>query len=206
MFRLAARPLVRRLCVLPTRQPLFALVDLTTAPCQTTRTQHVRFLATTSSQTAAVSEEPATVVTKKRPWLMWVGGIIVSLCAIDTFLLWDDERDKNARMAQLSREEAEFRAQLVDEWKDKPTLLHTKAIFKYQMGGLMGLRDIQIGDTMEVLEQETGPNKLYALCRTRTEDGDIASIGWYPMEFMEEIVTQATKETKAPRKKFLGLF
>mmetsp|Transcript_8346 Transcript_8346/g.10945 ORF Transcript_8346/g.10945 Transcript_8346/m.10945 type:complete len:189 (-) Transcript_8346:123-689(-) len=161
-----------------------------------------------STQTASVGQRPPSLVavpnssfrrsygsiaaaepesSKRSPLLMGIGGTIVLLCTIDTFLLYQDEKDKKDRMTQLSKEESVFRDGLLKKWKDKPTILHSKAIIKYEMGGTMGLRNVVVGDSMEVLEQNTGPNNNYSLCRTRDEDGNIVSIGWYPMEMMEEI-------------------
>jgi hypothetical protein len=67
------------------------------------------------------------------------------------------------------------------------------------MSGLMGIRGVSLNQKLEVLEEGVGPKKAYATCRRRDAGtGEIQSIGWYPIGFMEKV--------KKPRRKILGLF
>lgn len=90
-------------------------------------------------------------------------------------------------MIKAITEEAEKRrTALYEEWKDKPALYRCKIIREYKnMGGSHGLRGLEVGDLVEVLEEKVGlgNDMNYHLCRVIKND----QIGWYPIGFMEPV-------------------
>ena len=51
------------------------------------------------------------------------------------------------------------------------------------------MKHARVSDVVEVLEENVGPknDKLYHLCRKKTQDGQVMSIGWFPIRFLEKI-------------------
>lgn len=134
-------------------------------------------------------------------WLMWFGIVLMGVLVIDNVLQYQLEQEAQAKTRQLAKEEEEFRQTLQQEWQDKPALFLVKAIIKYQMGGTMGLRNVTVGDVLQVLQENVGPNQGYYLCCTRNDDGEMISIGWYPTSFVEKIHEEKVITTTESRKK-----
>jgi hypothetical protein len=51
------------------------------------------------------------------------------------------------------------------------------------------LRNIVVGDVVEIMEEDIGPNKAYHLCRSvpSSSNREKGSIGWYPSQYMEKL-------------------
>jgi hypothetical protein len=50
------------------------------------------------------------------------------------------------------------------------------------LNGTLMLQDVQVGDVVQVVTADVGPDQAYHLCRSST------SVGWYPREFLERVV------------------
>lgn len=112
-----------------------------------------------------------------------------------------DKQETMQTIEQLNREEEEARKQFFDTHKDQPTLYETVVKFEYKMSGTRGLKGVALQERLEVVQESVGPNGTYATCRRRDPaTGEIVSIGWYPLSFMEKI------EKPQKRQKFLSLF
>jgi len=86
----------------------------------------------------------------------------------------------------LSEETRQKRQALLEEGKDKPALYNCVVKESYKMGGSHGLEDVKVNDIVEILQEGVGPGGSYHLCRTRDQEGNVVSIGWYPIGFMEK--------------------
>ena len=115
--------------------------------------------------------------------LGWTG---LAVFALDRYLQYTDRQDAMNMVGMLSEESRQKRQVLLEEWKDKPTLYKCIVKESYKMGGSHGLKDVQVNDIVEVLQEGVGPGESYHLCRTRDEEGSVKSIGWYPIAFMEK--------------------
>jgi hypothetical protein len=122
---------------------------------------------------------------------MGIGSAGLLLLTIDRYLQYlqySERRDVFGMVGSLQEVEARKRAEIFEMYKDKPVLYHAKVIFKYQMSGTHGLKSVKLGDTLQVLEEGVGPGQGYSMCRKRNEEsGEVASIGWYPVTFVERI-------------------
>ena len=146
----------------------------------------------------------ATPSGRGSPFLMGLGSFVIGLLLVDNVLQYQYTKEAEDKIAQLAKEEQEQRQALLEEWKEKPSLFSAKAVIEYKMGGTMGLRGVDVGDVMEVIQEHVGPNKGYYLCRTRDSlTGEVSAVGWYPRSFMEKV---DSSQQPAEKSKFLGLF
>ena len=156
-------------------------------------------LGSTNTTTTSHAPKERRVV---NPIMLGIGSLILGLLVVDNVLQYLDASAAQQQIAQLAKEEEETRQGLLEEWKDRPALFVAKVIIQYKMGGTMGLRDtVAVGDVVEIVQENVGPNQGYNLCRTRTAEGDVSAVGWYPKSFVEPIPVAPAK-----RVKFLGLF
>lgn len=118
---------------------------------------------------------------------------------VDQVLQYMDRTEAKKAISELQQAEDMARKEFFEQYKDKPILHECIVKFEYKMSGTRGLKGVSLNDRLEVLEEGVGPNGTYATCRRRDAAGNIASIGWYPLSFMEKV-------EKKPRKKFLGMF
>jgi hypothetical protein len=133
--------------------------------------------------------------------LILIGWFLLGLLTSDRILQYMDRQEAKATVAKLQKEEEEERRLFFESHKDLPTLHVTRVKFEYKMSGTRGLKGVSLNEHLEVVDEGVGPNGTYATCRRRNDAGEIVSIGWYPLSFMEKI------ESKTARpKKFLGLF
>lgn len=118
--------------------------------------------------------------------------------AVDRFLQYQQRRtkeDSGDMIMAIAEEASRRRMALYEAWQNKPALYRCTIVREYKsMGGSHGLRDVQIGDVVEVLEENVGRGheKNYHLCRVVDDDaaaagGKVVRIGWYPIGFMERI-------------------
>lgn len=128
--------------------------------------------------------------------LIATGWILLGLVTVDQILQYLDRTEARKTVAELQQSEDEARRGFYDQYKDQPVLHECIVRSEYKMSGTRGLKGVSLDDRLEVVEEGVGPNGSYAVCRRRDVAGNIASIGWYPVSFME----------KVPRKKFLGIF
>lgn len=131
--------------------------------------------------------------------MIGTGWILLGILAVDQFLQYTDKKEAKETIAALMKEEDEARKEFFDTYKDKPVLHEAIVKFEYKMSGTRGLKGVSLDERLEVVEEGVGTNGTYATCRRRDPNtGEILSIGWYPLSFMEKV--------EKPRQKFLGLF
>ena len=132
--------------------------------------------------------------------LLTIGWTGLALLALDRYLQYQQftqRTDANAMVQTMEEEIKREKFRLHQEWKDKPALFSCVIRRSYkQMSGSHGLRDVDVGDVVEILEEGVGPEKAYNLCRIqRKEQGMEERIGWFPIAFMEKVA--ATEEKKS---------
>ena len=109
------------------------------------------------------------------------------------------QRREAVQMVKTMEEEiARDKRQLHWRWRGAPVLFHCVIRRAYKpMSGSHGLRGVEVGDVVEILQEGVGPDKAYNLCRMRgkkgsgagvgEEEGDDFQIGWFPIPFMEKV-------------------
>lgn len=136
-------------------------------------------------------------------WFVGLGWALLGLVVLDQVLQYRQEEEAQDRRSLLARMQYEADTENVADFDGtlpalfrcrvvlvEPSLDGTKMLMK---GG--GLR---LGDVVEVLEADVGPNRAYHLCRLRRQLSGTASnsnvtksmspsIGWYPVEFLERV-------------------
>lgn len=161
--------------------------------------------STTTAAAAAEATAAAAAATLRTPKqrggnvLIGFGWFLLGLMAVDQGLQYTDRQHAQSTINELRQAEEEARQVFFEQHKDLPVLHETVVKFEYKMSGTRGLKGVKLHDRLQVLEEGVGPNGTYATCRRiDANTGDILSIGWYPLSFMEKV--------EKPRKKFLGLF
>lgn len=156
----------------------------------------------TSSRNATPTSSDPPEKPKRGSVLIATGWIILGLLTVDRVLQYMDHSQAQSAVAELREAEDKARQEFYEAHKDLPVLHETVVKFEYKMSGTRGLKGVSLNDRLEVLEEGVGPNGTYATCRKRDENtGAIASIGWYPLSFMEKV-----EQAQRPKRKFLGLF
>ena len=81
----------------------------------------------------------------------------------------------------------------MEEESSKPSLFQCRvmAVPKY-FDGTKSLMGVEVGDVVDVLEEQVGPGGTYNLCRLVRQERDgkkesIISVGWYPMSCLEKL-------------------
>jgi hypothetical protein len=126
-------------------------------------------------------------------WLIRGGWALLSLLLVDRYLQYSEKLEALDMINQVREETLQKRAQLLADSKDKPILFTCVVREQYGMGGSHGLENVKKGDLVEVVEEAVGPDQYYNLCRTRNSDGDVLSVGWYPIGYLEKV--KATKKS-----------
>jgi hypothetical protein len=114
----------------------------------------------------------------------------LGLVTIDQILQYrqEQEAEEHRRVLYQMQEDANQHNQA--QWDDSlPTLFQCKIIHtEPSLDGTKMLRHVGVGDVVEILETDIGPNQAYHLCRrinpTSNRPG---SIGWYPIQYLERI-------------------
>jgi hypothetical protein len=73
--------------------------------------------------------------------------------------------DKEEMIQEIVYSAQQQRRLLYQQYRTAPTLYQGKVIRYYKMGGSHGLYNIQLGDIVDVLEENVGPQQAYHLCR-----------------------------------------
>jgi hypothetical protein len=137
----------------------------------------------------------------KSKWRQWWddGSILITLgwsglalLAFDRYLLYQIQTDAHDMMQDLAVEATRQQDALRQQWAHQPALFECVIRREYKnMGGSMGLSNVQVGDVVQVVQERVGPQQSYHLCRiTRYDHGNghtSGSIGWYPIDFMEKV-------------------
>ena len=121
----------------------------------------------------------------------WTG---LGLLTIDRVLQYMDRADADQIVDMIHRENDQKRQELLGRYWDAPTLYKSTVKMEYKMGGSHGLKGVKENDIVEVLQEEVGPGNYYNLCRTVDEKGDVQSIGWYPVSYLEQVPEKTKKK------------
>jgi hypothetical protein len=125
-----------------------------------------------------------------------LGWTLLGLVALDQALQYRQEQEAKEHMRVLVVMQQEANEQNQAEWDTSlPTLFQCKIVHtEHSLDGTKMLRNIKVGDVVEVMEEDLGPNKAYHLCRfvpssLSNNNREKGSIGWYPSEYMEKLET-----------------
>jgi len=115
---------------------------------------------------------------------------------VDRVLQYQQQHEIDDTVQQMQAETEYKRQALLTKYQDVPTLLRCVVRHEYKMGGSHGLSTkVQLGQVLEVLQEGVGPGQAYNVCRVRdAETGQVVSVGWYPMAFLEPIVEKEEKK------------
>ena len=122
--------------------------------------------------------------------LIKVGWALLGLVAVDQLLQYRQEQEAQEHMLMLRSMQHEADEYNEAKWNTAlPTLFRCKITHtEHSLDGTKVLKNIKVGDVVEVMEAEVGPNKAYNLCRSVPASNlEKKSIGWYPSEFMERV-------------------
>ena len=133
-----------------------------------------------------------------------LGWTLLGLLLVDQVLQYQQKQERDRLLRDL-QEEANARNPMPPAWSesdnyndenDKST--HHVMDAKYQckvlriessLDGTHVLRGIAVGDVVDVLEENVGPNSHYHLCRRHRggHQHNDGSIGWYPIQFLQKV-------------------
>lgn len=118
-----------------------------------------------------------------------LGWTLLGLVALDQVLQYRQQQEANERIELLSSMQHEADEMNQVEWDiSLPTLFQCKILHvEPSLDGTKMLSNIRAGDIVEIMESGVGPNKAYHLCKRPAEGRRKESIGWYPIQFMENI-------------------
>jgi hypothetical protein len=119
-----------------------------------------------------------------------LGWTLLGLVALDQALQYRQEQEAKEHMRLLVEMQQEANEQNQPEWDTSlPTLFQCKIVHtEHSLDGIKMLRNITVGDVVEVMEEDIGPNEAYHLCRfVPSSNREKGSIGWYPSKYMEKL-------------------
>jgi hypothetical protein len=119
---------------------------------------------------------------------MILGFAIIAVVAIDQGLAY---RQRTEREALLNQLRSEFRrsqnSKEQDDWYNMPPLFMCIVRKKpVNLDGFKCLTGVDVGDTVQVLQEKVGPNEMYNLCRSVDEKGRAIAVGWFPTQYLEK--------------------
>jgi len=137
-----------------------------------------------SQQQAPLIAGEASTATNARSWRRlknewWDSGRILltlgwgglAVLVLDRYLQRQQraQRREAVQMVKTMEEEiARDKRRLHETWRDAPVLFHCVIRRAYKsMSGSHGLRGVEVGDVVEILQEGVGPDKAYNLCRLR---------------------------------------
>jgi hypothetical protein len=133
--------------------------------------------------------------------LGWTG---LAVLGIDRYLQHQQRKEARESVEAIALESEEKRRELLAEWADKAAVGRARIQRRYKsLGGSHGLRDVRVGDAVEILERNVGPDRHYHVCRhRRTAEGgatgqEMVQVGWYPIQFMMEEEQEKTENAAA---------
>lgn len=146
-----------------------------------------------SFQNTAVPNEELSFSSKLRlAWsngnvLIYLGWTGISVLLVDQYLqMTQKETDESAEdmVRVIQQESARIKMKLYQQYKDAPALYRATVTHEYKgMGGSHGLQNVQVGEVVEILQENVGPDRHYHLCRTT--HGYYQQIGWYPVPYLQ---------------------
>jgi len=135
----------------------------------------------------SASSDPASP--RRGNLLIGLGWTLLGLVAIDQALQYQQEQERAERSRILDAMQQEADDFNKTEWEmDVPTRFVCKVkLIDASLDGVKMLRGIRVGDEVEVMEESVGPREAYHLCRSVDKDGNVRSVGWYPVEFLDRL-------------------
>lgn len=120
--------------------------------------------------------------------LIGLGWALLGLVAVDQALQYKQEQEAMEHQRLLHIMQKEANEENETQWDTSlPSLFKCKISHtEVSLDGTKMLRNIGVGDVVEVLEAGIGPNQAYHLCRNPASNRP-GSVGWYPAKFMERI-------------------
>lgn len=76
-----------------------------------------------------------------------------------------------------------------DDKRQQQRWMHSEAQWNAKVarvGGPRYLRNLRVGDIVDILEESVGPGQAYHMCRVRDAQGNV-SVGWYPIAFLQDV-------------------
>lgn len=152
---------------------------------QWTFTRHVQRDVKFLSSKSTINE---TSPQRRGGILIGIGWALLGLVTIDQILQYRQEQEAIEHRRILYSMQEEANEENKAEWDSSlPTLFQCKiAHIEPSLDGTKMLRHIGVGDVVDILEVDIGPNKAYHLCRNPSSDRP-GSTGWYPIQYLERI-------------------
>jgi len=120
-----------------------------------------------------------------------VGWALLGLVAVDQILQYKQEYEAREHRQILYQMQAEANDENEVQWDVTLPTLYTCKVSRTEISldGTKMLRNVRLGDVVEILETKIGPNQAYHLCRNpaATSKNRPGSIGWYPLKYLERI-------------------
>ena len=119
-----------------------------------------------------------------------LGWSLLGLVALDQLLQYRQAADLEERRKMLGLMQQQANEENHPSWDaNLPPLYRCKITHvEHSLDGTKILKNVKIGDVVEVLEANIGPGKSYHLCRHENlSNAEKVSIGWSPIESMEEM-------------------
>jgi len=161
--------------------------------------------AETTRSSGTFRQRLARLRSNGTPEIVFGAGLLALLAADQLLQSQQEARHKSDREAVLQRlqydvdadmakERSDGRALSMEEESSKPSLFQCRvmAVPKY-FDGTKSLMGVEVGDVVDVLEEQIGPGGTYNLCRLIRQENDqkhresVISVGWYPMSCLEKI-------------------
>ena len=120
--------------------------------------------------------------------LIGLGWALLGLVAVDQALQYKQEQEAHEHRRMLYQMQAAANEENEAQWDATlPSLYKCKVSrTEVSLDGTKMLRNVGLGDVVEVLEAGIGPNQAYHLCRNPASDRP-GSVGWYPAKYLERI-------------------
>lgn len=122
---------------------------------------------------------------------MFIGGSLLCVIGVDQLLQYQQESNRKRIMQELQDEAGTRSAEEMVElesWLNRPALFECRVRKLAQnLDGTKCLKEVAIGDIVQVLEEKVGPGDMYNLCRTVDRNGRTISAGWFPTMYLEKI-------------------
>ena len=118
-----------------------------------------------------------------------LGWTLLGLVALDQVLQYRQEQEAKEHMQMLKIMQWEANEMNQPDWDTNlPTIFECKILrVEPSLDGPKMLRSIRVGDVVEVMEEGVGPHHAYHLCRLPVSGRRKESIGWYPIEYLENV-------------------
>jgi len=176
----------------------FRASALTSGPERTTSTSSSGIGSTTTFR-----QRLARLRSNGTPEIVFGVGLLTLLAADQLLQSQQEAQHRSDREAVLKQLQYDVNADMAKERSDghtlsaeeessKPSLFQCRvmAVPKY-FDGTKSLMGVEVGDIVDVLEEQIGPGSTYNLCRlVRQEEGKkevVVSVGWYPMSCLEKL-------------------